>query len=97
MTRIIETRNARFLENDDISGSIQPRNIMIEESRDNISHDSISRHEIPIPIDIFVDIPSDIPHVDPIQPEIIENQHVDVEGDSHNEPAQVINETVQPI
>ena len=80
VTRIIETGNAKFLENDDISGSIQPRNIMIEESRGNISHDSISRYEIPIPIDIFVDISSDIPHVDPIQPEIIENQHVDVKG-----------------
>jgi hypothetical protein len=61
--RIIETRNAKFLENDQISGSTKPQNIVFEESQTlSTMHSSDEWQMIPPPI-IYNDLIEDEPTI----------------------------------
>ena len=51
--RIIETRNARFIENGDISGSVDPRKVEIKAVRVQVSLPITSSQVVPIVVEQF--------------------------------------------
>ena len=51
--RIIETRNARFIENVDISGSVDPRKVEIKAVRVHVSLPITSSQVVPIVVEQF--------------------------------------------